>query len=504
MTAGGSPLEASLAALLANEALGLKLVAGPGDKRFTGVTWADREADRGWLAPNDLRIAVAAGRANRPLPDPLLRNEPAVIVYALTPSDRRLPEQLVARASDAGVALVSAPPSVAPERVEEAALRELVRASAPAGPLFAAPQAYLLAGMADPKPERGLLERTNRLTGVDLVLLSPWGEVVARAGAGGWRPRQEAAGASPVTQWPEGKVRLGGRAAHLYRVESAGRLRGVLLAFEASSASTPWLRLTRSLLIAAAEVRAADVRAEVAAGSALLAAWLAVPASADRFAPDLARAGFEGGITYRAAVAEVTEAQAGTVQEAGVEYFQQRGLPALTVVQGPLVTWVFVVPSRDSPGGGAHANALQQALSSALNTPHAGARLGVSQPHGSLDDVATARRQAVLALGGKAAGSGVVAFDDLDPVAWLLEQPQADLELLRRRTLGRLLDADRGGKLAATLTAYLEAPSDLARLADRLGIHVNTLRYRLKRIEELVGAPLSSPETLARLWLATR
>jgi len=504
MTTGGSPLEASLAALLANEALGLKLIAGNGDERFSGVRWADREADRGWPAPNDLRIAVADGTTNRPPPDPLLRNEPAVIVYALTPSNRRLPEQLVARADDAGVALVSVPPSVAPERVEEAALRELVRASAPAGPLLTAPQAYLLAGLADPKPERDILERLSRLTGIDLVLLSPWGEVVARAGAGGWRPRQQAAGAAPVTQWPEGKVRLGGRAANLYRVESGGRLRGVLLAFEPPGASAPWLELTRSLLIAAADVRAADVRAEAAAGSALLAAWLAVPGSADHFAPSLARAGFEDGAAYRVAVAEETEAQAETVQEAGEEYFHQRGVPALAAAEGPLVTWVFVVPAQDSPGGGAHADALHRALTAALNAPDDRARLGVSRPHRALADVATARRQARLALGSKAAGDGVVTFDDLDPIAWLLEQPQADLALLQRRMLGPLLDADRSGKLAATLTSYLEAPGDLARLADHLGIHVNTLRYRLKRIEALVGGSLSSPETLARLWLATR
>ena len=33
-------------------------------------------------------------------------------------------------------------------------------------------------------------------------------------------------------------------------------------------------------------------------------------------------------------------------------------------------------------------------------------------------------------------------------------------------------------------------------------MHVNTLRYRLKRIEELVQEPLARPETVAKLYLA--
>ncbi len=504
MAKGDSTTGASLAALLTNEALGLKLVSGPREQRFVGVRWADREVDRSWLAPGDLRIRVADGAITRSLPDPLLRNAPAVIVYALTPSHRGLPEQLAARAVDSGVALVTVSPSVAPERVEEAALRELIRASAPAGPALTAPQAYLLAGLTGPKPERDLLERLNRLTGTDLVLLGPSGEVVARAGAGGWRPQQEATGAAPVTQWREGGVHLGGRAARLYRVESGGRLRGVLLAFEAPDAVTPWLELTRSLLIAAAGVRAAAARADAAASGALLAAWLAVPEAAGRFAARLSGAGFDDGSPYRVGVAEVGAVQAERVREAGEEYFHQRGVPALAAAEGPLVTWVFAVPRHDAPGPGADAEALQRALTTALGGAGAGARLGVSQPQDTLTHVATAHRQARLALGSAPAGGGVVAFDDLDPIAWLLQQPHADLALLQRRMLGPLLAADRNGKLVATLTAYLEAPGDLTALATRLGVHVNTLRYRLKRIEELVGTPLSAPETLARLWLATR
>src|SRR5690606_8870183 len=109
----------------------------------------------------------------------------AALVYGLTPRRRSLPERLVQRADELGVALLTAPPSVALARVEEAALRLLVGAAPGAAALLASPQSYLLAALGGPKPERELLERVNRLTGVDLVLLTPWGEVMARAGRSG-------------------------------------------------------------------------------------------------------------------------------------------------------------------------------------------------------------------------------------------------------------------------------------------------------------------------------
>ena len=84
----------------------------------------------------------------------------------------------------------------------------------------------------------------------------------------------------------------------------------------------------------------------------------------------------------------------------------------------------------------------------------------------------------------------------------LQQQAPANLRALRDRLLGPLRNADASGKLWHTLQRYLRSPSDLGRLADDLHIHVNTLRYRLGRIEQLLGRPLASPETLAQLYLA--
>ena len=58
------------------------------------------------------------------------------------------------------------------------------------------------------------------------------------------------------------------------------------------------------------------------------------------------------------------------------------------------------------------------------------------------------------------------------------------------------------GKLEDTLRRYLEHRGSLAELAQSLNLHVNTLRYRLRRVEEVLGGHLSEPAFVARLYLA--
>ncbi len=54
-----------------------------------------------------------------------------------------------------------------------------------------------------------------------------------------------------------------------------------------------------------------------------------------------------------------------------------------------------------------------------------------------------------------------------------------------------------------TLTAYLEAGGRLAATADCLHGHVNTLKYRLRKIEEALSVDLSDPQVRFQLQVAT-
>src|SRR5690606_32644905 len=128
--------------------------------------------------------------------------------------------------------------------------------------------------------------------------------------------------------------------------------------------------------------------------------------------------------------------------------------------------------------------------------------MGLSLPRRDLSGVADAYHQAVLAVQAVSGAEGLAWFDQFDPVYWVLkQQPAGNLATMRDRLIGPVKSAD-DGKLWRTLSAYLRSPNDLGSLARELHIHVNTLRYRLKRIEALIEAPLDRPETIARLYLA--
>lgn len=507
--AEGGVVPPTVAALLAQEELGLELVSGSRDTPFHAVRNAAEPSDLPWLDATDLRLSDAPFTLPRPAADPLLTPPPSALVYGLVPQRRTLPPQLAARAAELGVTLLVAPPSVALERVEEAALRLLASAAEGAARLLAAPQSHLLAALSTPKPERELLERVNRLTDTDLVLLTPWGDVMARAGRSGWRPARDQAGDTPVTSWPEGEMRLGRRTAWTLKLHADGRLRGVLVAFDVTVEARPWLELCRTLLLSAALQRSAAARHDSSALSALLAEWLAGPQAAMMLEPRLAAAGLAEGSPYLVAVGEVgprlrtgRAAQARRfhlleqMREAGEEYFRALGYGVLTETRAHHCVWVFTSASPRQ-----HARQLLSAVQAAVQGSDA--RVGLSLPREDLTGVGDAYHQALLALQSLPGGSGLAWFDELDPVYWVLQQqPRGNLEALRDRLVGAVKEADAQGKLWRTLVAYIRSPEDLTALAAELNVHVNTLRYRLKRIEELVHEPLGRPETIAKLYLA--
>jgi hypothetical protein len=75
---------------------------------------------------------------------------------------------------------------------------------------------------------------------------------------------------------------------------------------------------------------------------------------------------------------------------------------------------------------------------------------------------------------------------------------------LRRRVLGPLENYEQGrsGELLRTLRAYFAARLNRGKAAKALGVHPNTLDYRLGRIEELCEVRLSDPGDIARMELA--
>lgn len=133
-----------------------------------------------------------------------------------------------------------------------------------------------------------------------------------------------------------------------------------------------------------------------------------------------------------------------------------------------------------------------------------GCRIGVSPPYPRLDQTPRATRYALVALEGVRQGTaGVNQFED----APLSELMIGDFDTTRRfveRVLGpvlRLPDDDRTTYLA-TVRAWLDAHGSAAEAGRILYCHENTVRYRMRHLEEHLGGSLGDPTTLAEVAAA--
>jgi purine catabolism regulator len=61
-----------------------------------------------------------------------------------------------------------------------------------------------------------------------------------------------------------------------------------------------------------------------------------------------------------------------------------------------------------------------------------------------------------------------------------------------------------GGELMRSLEAFIEENGQWERAARRLYCHRHTLRYRIRRVEELTGRDLGTARDRIEFWLALR
>ena len=98
-------------------------------------------------------------------------------------------------------------------------------------------------------------------------------------------------------------------------------------------------------------------------------------------------------------------------------------------------------------------------------------------------------------------GQDVVRYDEVVPLAAVLDAPDEDRAAFVEAHLGALLRDPRGEDLVTSLDAYYRHGS-IATAARALFVHRHTLEYRLKRIEDLVKGDLSDPMTKLLMQLA--
>ncbi|MGZ4464642.1 MAG: PucR family transcriptional regulator, partial [Nocardioides sp.] len=214
----------------------------------------------------------------------------------------------------------------------------------------------------------------------------------------------------------------------------------------------------------------------------------------------------------------------------------ESGPPMSRGYQGPLelerfaAAWTTVV-AREDPGAPvvgfaaevvallpadstAGARAVVERVTGAVRGDGGGGRrafaAGVSRPVGRVVELPAAYEQARRAVvaGRRLHGpSAVVHFDDLGVFRLLsLIEDEGELDRFVEETLKEL--ADRASAEAATLRETLQVLLDtnlnVAETARELHFHYNTLRYRIGKIERVVGPFTKDPHLRLDLALALR
>jgi len=149
---------------------------------------------------------------------------------------------------------------------------------------------------------------------------------------------------------------------------------------------------------------------------------------------------------------------------------------------------------------GAHPRVV--ALADALEAATEG-HIGISPPYPDLRGTAEALKLARIALRGAYDGQRVTVFGR-DPLAVAAAGAPQVMRTVARATLGTLdqvTDRDRA-LLLDTFGAWLDADGSADRAAAALFCHPNTVRHRLRRLQDHTGRSLSQPRELAELTLA--
>jgi purine catabolism regulator len=108
---------------------------------------------------------------------------------------------------------------------------------------------------------------------------------------------------------------------------------------------------------------------------------------------------------------------------------------------------------------------------------------------------------------GPAARPRLATYKDLGSFQLLLSlQDDEALRLFCDSILGPIeaSEGPYGGELMRSLEAFIEENGQWERAARRLYCHRHTLRYRIRRVEELTGRNLGSARDRIEFWLALR
>ncbi|WP_280370659.1 PucR family transcriptional regulator [Nocardia wallacei] len=163
----------------------------------------------------------------------------------------------------------------------------------------------------------------------------------------------------------------------------------------------------------------------------------------------------------------------------------------LTVPSGAAALWAWIGVDGDPDDLAAAFD-----TAAAPGTLEAAVRIAVGTPADHIAGFRQSHREAVAArhVAERAAHPipRLLRYPDVE-VAYLAGADEPAMRALIARELGPLIGQDPGSaRLRQTLHAYLRSHRSPDTTAKTLGVHKNTVRYRIQRIEQLLGHPIET------------
>ncbi len=172
---------------------------------------------------------------------------------------------------------------------------------------------------------------------------------------------------------------------------------------------------------------------------------------------------------------------AGSLEDEAIQLAAALGGGAvLTVPVGARAVWAWTSGDGLAEDAASLSHRMGDGVRAAIGTPLEGLS-GMAESH---DQARVARRVAEL----RAVRPGTVVGYRAAGLTALLTADPAEAVRFAQTELGELLaPTDTSARVRATVRVYLEENLSPARTARRLGIHQNTVVYRVKQAEELLG-----------------
>ena len=461
--------------------LGLALRTGPADaadRPVEGAAVVEVPDPSRWIAPGwvllsaGVRLEHSGEDDFRRLVAECDEARIAAIAFGIGPVFDELPEPLLAEGEARGFPILAVPRTTPFMEVVRFVDAAIMGSDEPLFRRLSSLQRFVVDALRDPDPEPAVVERLARFMDASVAVLDAAGEpeiTHGRAPFGElWTGKE---GAVDSDGWHAVVTPLAARAGDEPRwlvlaSERAG-FNGTL-AKRAAETTAP-------LLVAMERLKEVAYEQELAVRGALLDEALA--------GGDLAS------LTARAAAFNLDFAEPARVVLA-------RGDTG--VLRHELTETLAGVPHLVSEHAGCVV-ALAQAPLEQIETA-VGPCAGIGRPVGDIGAVRESLRDAELALERAASEDAVVAFEDFDLGTLLLSE--AAPERLEPKVAALVAALREHPALHETLVAYFDHDLDVTATAAELHLHPNSLRYRLQRIEEVIGRSLKRPATIAELHIA--